>query len=736
MTRRRLTLALPALCAAEITVAVAPVHASHGELAEKPISEIQVHAQKRDQMLKDAPVSISVAGRETLDDWTISSLENLQQAVPNLKTYAQFAYNNTLSLRGVGTFSRNIGFDERVGLYQDGIYLGPSYGLNQNLLDVEQVEVLRGPQGTFFGRNAIAGAVTLISAKPGDTFEAHALARMGNHGSRTVQAHVAGPLSDGWAISLAGGMDRRDGLTRNLHDDTLLGNRDRTNIRAQLLYRADPGFEAHLSLDRNHLNERMLIGDPNSDSFSIAADASAPAPFEVAFNDRPTQSVETRGAGLTLGWTFGSGLAVTSLSGLRATDANQLNDTDYSPADIMRVDYAEEYRHFSQELRLTSPNDRSMRFVLGFTFLDQTGKTDRHAIAGSDALAIGIQPGEDMINIGSVETKAWGIYGNLDVDVSEKIVLSAGLRWSRDKKEVDWTVDTTSAPFFFLATGTLQDNRHDTDLSPTISLTYSPSETMTTFLRYGEGYKSGGYNLDYVSAAIFPDQLDFRKEKARSFEGGIKGSLMGGAIHYSATLFWVDYDDYQVNQFLDLGGGSTVILISNAAKVRTRGVELEWSQTVGSQLDLHASLALLDARYREFESGGAGGTDVSGNHLDAPDVETSLLGRYRNTVTDALVFYATASYSFANGFHTTPDNVRTQPLLGGGDVPFGYIDARHQVGLKAGFEGLDSGWRLGAFVQNALGHDGTISSLRDFFGTIVEARTVPRIYGVELQYSF
>ncbi|SDD22290.1 TonB-dependent receptor [Kordiimonas lacus] len=708
-----------------------------GVEAEGPVEEIIVHARKREQTLTDTPVSISVVGATTIEDWTLTSLEDLELAVPNLRTAAQFAYNNTVSLRGVGTYSRNIGFDERVGLYLDGIYLGPSYGLNQSLLDVAQVEVMRGPQGTFFGRNAIAGAVTLISAKPGPEVSGRALARYGRFDTRTFEGSLNIPLSDTLFASLSGSLHKRDGLTTNLFDGSKIDNRNRNSLRAQMLYRPSDRFEAHLSLDRNEIDEAMLVGDPNSDTFGIFPDTVAPAPFEVDFNVAPTQKVITKGAGLSMTWTFEGGMELKSLTGLRSTDAAHHYDTDYTSIDILYVDYAEDYGHFSQELRLTSPDDGNrLGYVLGVTYLDQKGETDRHAIGGAAAFILGAAEGADMTSIGRVDTEAWGLYASFDYRLSDALTLSAGLRWSRDEKSVDWSVDTTGAPAFQLATGTLKDSRHDTDVSPTFSLSYAPTDAITAFLRYGEGFKSGGYNLDYVSAAIFPDQLEFEKESARSYEAGIKGSLWDGMAWFSATAFWVDYRNFQVNQFLDQGGGSTIIVISNAAKVRTKGLELELTARPTDGLSLTTSLALLDAKYRQFVDGGVGATDVSGNKLEAPDVEASIALAYERPISDSLMGFINLNASFADSYFVTPDNITEQPLLGGGSVPFGQISSRSQLNAKLGVGSPADGWTAAFWLQNGFGDGGTAASLRDFFGTIVEAQTVPRSYGVELTYEF
>lgn len=713
-----------------LSLLLAPLCAATGD-----IEEILVHAQKRESLLTDTPVSISVIGQNAIDDWALVSFEDLQLTVPNLKTFSQFAYNNAVSLRGVGTFSRNIGFDERVGIYLDGIYLGPSYGLNQSLLDVAQVEVLRGPQGTFFGRNSIAGAVTLVSAKPQAEPSAKAFFRAGNLGTVTTEGLVSVPLGDTLAASVSAGLHKRDGLTTNIFNGETLDNRDRNNVRLQFLFTPSDRFEAHLSLDRNELDERLLIGEPGSDTFGIFPDSAAPNPFEVDFNTPSTQKVVTKGAGLSLTWHFTNGMQLQSLTGIRSTDAAQVNDTDYVRADILRVEYAEDYHHWSEELRLESPDTSRLQYVFGVTYLDQRGETDRHAIGGTDGLAIGVAEGADMTSIGYVDTHAWGLYGNLDYMFSEKATLSLGLRYSHDDKEVDWMVDTSGAPFFFLATGTLEDRRHDTDFSPTASLTYKLSDKITAFARYGEGYKSGGYNLDYVSAAIFPDQLEFEKETARSYEAGIKGNLGRKDVWFSATFFWVDYKNFQVNQFLEFDGGSTAIVIANAAKVRTKGMELEWRANPMDGLHISGAFALLDAGYRQFTDGGVGGSDVSGNELDAPEVEASISIDYRRPVTDHLTGFVTTGFAIADGYYVTPDNVKEQILLGGDMVPFGYVSPRNQLNLKVGLEHTN-GWRVAFWSKNAFNDKGTASSLRDFFGTIVEAQIIPRTYGIELAYNF
>ncbi|MAM71035.1 MAG: hypothetical protein CMP91_07845 [Gammaproteobacteria bacterium] len=700
------------------------------------LQEIVVHAQNREQNLSEAPLSISVVGENEIDRWNFSSMEELQQLVPNLKIFSQFAYNNTLALRGVGTYSRNIGFDERVGIYIDGIYLGPAYGLSQNLLDLAQVEVLRGPQATFFGRNNIAGAVQLISSDPDSEFGGKVLLRAGNLGTRILQGRLSIPLAPDLLSSISLGQQSRDGTTTNLFTGQQLDNRDRNSMRLKLAYTPGSNFSADLSIDRNEIDESMLIGDPLSDTFGVMADSAAPAPFQVAFNTTPTQRVTTQGAGIILQWELSDNSSFQSLTGLRETEAATHNDTDYSSADILHIIYNEDYRHLTQEFRFSATVSENISYLVGLNYLNQRGETNRHALAGSDAALLGLSAGGDIWNAGLVDTQTWGVYGNLDFRIMNSLSVSAGLRWSIEEKQADWIIDSTAAPLFGLATGAFRDSRRDSDVSPTISISHDILNNAMLFVRYAEGFKSGGYNLDYVSSAIFPGNLEFDKESAQSIEAGIKGSMLNDRAWVSLTGYHVEYRDFQVNQFRDQGDGTTVILISNAAEVETRGLELSMDLNLTDNLVVSGNMAYLDARYSRFMEGGVGGTDVSGNRLDAPKIQANFSFDYEKSLSNSLLGFLQANFSYSEGYYVTPDNINTQPLLGGGSVPYGYIASSETASLKLGVQDRQESWRLALWVQNLFDESGVNSRIRDFFGTVLETRTAPRTYGIEATFQF
>jgi iron complex outermembrane receptor protein len=723
-------------CARRVLLCLTCVTASLRAIAQdETIQEIVVHGQQGATRVSEFPVSVSTVGMRQIERWTLTSLEDLEQLVPNLNIQSQFAYNNVVSIRGVGAFSRNIGFDERVGLYLDGIYLGPNYGLNQNLLDLEQAEIFRGPQGTLFGRNSIAGAVQLISTRPAAEAGGELTLRAGTRGTRVAQGRFSVPLSPELAFSVSAGQHRRDGLTFNRFTGNTLDNKHRTNARAQLLYTPTDTFEARLTFDDNRLDEDMLLGDPVSDTFGTAPDTAAPGPFRVDFNISPVQSVTTRGAGLVLDWTLQNGATLQSWTGLRETGATVRNDLDYSRLDILHVDYAEDYDHVTQELRYTATVNDDLQYLFGLHYLDQSGATDRHVIAGTSGGLLGMTNRSDLWNAGVVDTRSASVYGSIET-LFAGYEVSLGLRWSRERKDADWQLHTLAATHFGLGHGAFQRGREDTDLTPTLSLGRAINDDVRWFARYAEGFKSGGYNLDYVSATIFPNGLEFKKESARSYEAGIKGSFSRSSASFSATAFRVDYHDFQVNQFRDLGGGNTIILITNAAQVRTQGLELELASALSPNLSFTGSLALLDARYLRFVDGGIGGSDASGKRLDAPKFAAAVSLAYERPLANGVTGFIDANVSYNGDYYITADNISRQQLQGGGSVPYGRVSEQEAFGLRLGLTDRAETWRVVLWAQNLGDEDGVTSGLRDFFGTIVETRREPRTAGIELAYRF
>ena len=261
---------------------------------------------------------------------------------------------------------------------------------------------------------------------------------------------------------------------------------------------------------------------------------------------------------------------------------------------------------------------------------------------------------------------------------------------------------------------------------------------MVAYLRYAQGSKSGGYNLDYINANQL-NALTFEPEKSTNIEFGIKGYTGDNSLRYSLAIFDTKYDDYQQSQFIEVsngeGGSTTIIAISNAAEASTRGLEAELSGDISDNLSFSASIGLLDAEFEYFPNGGTtGDPDVTGNRLPlAAEKQASIALDYVDSFS-AGEWFAHIDMAYSSDMYTTNNNVMEQPLATGGTVPFGYLPARTTVNARVGVN-LEN-WDLSIWARNLLDRDEVVFSRREFFGGINQGWNAPRTVGVEATYRF
>jgi len=334
--------------------------------------------------------------------------------------------------------------------------------------------------------------------------------------------------------------------------------------------------------------------------------------------------------------------------------------------------------------------------------------------------------------------------------LTDRLTLGFGARWSTEDKEVDWLLDGRNSGIFAIgSTGAdptnpspLINDRTDDFLAPAVSLSYALSDQSNVYARYSAGYKSGGFNLDYINAVeLAANQgLEFDKETVDSYELGLKGNYFDGRLSMNLAAFVANYDDYQVNQFVDLGGGRTSIRINNAAKVETSGVEAETRWRVTEDFTLLASLGLLDAEFDSFPGGGTAGADASGNKLvNAPDTSYSLGAIYFHEIPalqSTLLLRGDVTYS--GEFYTTADNATETPYNSAfpGTIPYGELPERTEVNARVGLMSDNETWEAYLWGRNLTDETDPQDELRDFFGTISKLPGMPRAYGAEFVWNF
>lgn len=717
------------------------------DTTEEKIEQITVTAQKRSQRIIDVPVSVAAMTGESIETAGIQQLSELGDYIPNVNINSGDSLESSVQIRGVGADSRNIGFDTRVGVYIDGIYMGQSPAINQDLVDLERVEVLRGPQGALFGKNTVAGAVNLISKKPTDEFEGQLKARIGNFNALQLSGKVNIPLTDNAFLNLSASNIKRDGYVKNITTGEDLNDRDSQAYRAQLLVEASDNLNVLATFDAQSVDQNPAFGEALSDPFSAVL-LKPKANNEVNNNHSPTDVRDVWGISLDIDYTFDNDLTLRSISSYRDTDSDFSFDIDYSPLSLLRADYQDKYEQTTQEFQLISPTQDKFDYLIGLYYYKQKSETQRNAIVGDDItdymtailgpLPPEYYPSEQVINEGAVDTESYAIFANFNYDITEQLHLGFGFRYSEETKEVDWNLDGSTSGLFAIGVGQVEDSRTDKDFSPSFSLNYDFNDNLVGYFRYAEGYKSGGYNLDYVTQADLAVGIEFDKETVASYEVGLKGLVLNGQLQFAFAVFDTNYDDYQVNQFIDLGDGFTSISIRNAAEVSTSGAELELTTQATESLSISASLGVLDAKFDSFVGGGAGGSDASGNKIPrAAEFQGALALDYFYTINDNLELMAHAGYTYTGGSFTTVDNLRQVTTPGDNQtIDWGYMPSNGLLDMRITLGDSNDIWSVALWARNALDKDYDAGTSRDFLGTLTALRGEPRMYGLEVKYNF
>jgi len=746
--------------------------------------EIIVTATKRAEKLTEVPIAISVFGADDIDQTGVRELKEISEYIPNVEISQHNDFRAVVTIRGVGSNSRNIGFDSRVGVYVDGVYMGQSPSLNQELLDLERVEVLRGPQGMLFGKNTVAGAISLVTKKPNtDEFYGQVGADIGNLNYRSFKGMINAPISEKAALKLAVSKTDRDGYIDNTITGSKLDEKDVLAGRMQFRVRPNENIDLNLAADFLTSDGLILVGEPDTDFLGLGPVALSPEPRAAALHFDPTENRDVWGVSFDAQFDLDSDFTIKSISAYRDTEAAYRNTTDYAPVPIVFIEYGDNFDQFSQEFQLISPGDKKLTYMAGAYYYRQTGETSRDVILGSQfeetfitvavapsvAPLLGLDPnnltpaqlrlissivgfgpeGSKITNSGVVDTESIAGYINGSYDITDQLVLGAGVRYTAEDKHANWLLDGRNSGVFAIGTtGTvpgqlapLINDRSDDFVSVAASLSYNMSDAANFYAKFSTGFKSGGFNLDYINANELAANsgLEFDKETVKSYELGYKGSLMEGKFKINMAAFLADYEDYQVNQFVDLGGGRTSIRITNAAQVRTKGVEAEVSFQATDNLFLQGSLGLLDAKFDSFPGGGTAGADATGKKLpNAPDLTASASAQYTYPMPDwGGQLFVRADVTHRDGIFTSIDNIKETPFRAApGTVPFGYLEALTMVNGRIGYESEEGGYGLYVWGHNLNNADVFIDDFRDFFGTIVHHPNQPRTFGFEVVKDF
>lgn len=679
--------------------------------------DIVVTARRRSESLQDVPLSVTAFGQAELESQGVTSLRDMAHIMPGVQFTERGSLSTQLTIRGVGGDSRNIGIEAGVGMYVDGVYVPRTSGYNSDLAEIAQIEVLRGPQGTLFGKNTIGGVINITTKAPSDTFEGSAYASYGNYDALRTQASISGPLADNLSARLTVATFDRDGYIHNIFDGQDVNDENRRGARLQLLYKAGDSLDITLNADITRDRRTTLQSQ-------MASPAGAAAPYYTgrrfeANTDQPNRDKRDMwGTSLTANYRLPGGLVLSSISAYRKIDVTVSSDIDQLPVNLFNSNPLTDFVQMaSQELRLTSPGDGPLRYVGGLYYYHQRGTAVRNIFIGG-SLANG------AINRAKAITDSYAAYLNADYDLLDTLTLTGGIRYTYEKKTGDYL--QIRGPLLSYDFDDLR--RSDKNVSWTGSLTYKPSSAFTAYATVSKGFKSGGFNLDTISAPnLIPDDLVFGPEAVVNYEIGIKGQAFDRMLRFSLAAFQMDYSDKQVAQIVATAASPVPsIQVTNAGKAKIRGIELETTLRPMKGLSLSANAAYLDAKYTRFDYSAPGAAvtiSYAGNRIEfTPDWTLGAQGEYRFGI------------GSGEGFVTGAVNYNGETYLQPEALPKYREPGYALVDARIGYE-TANGVTIALWGKN-LTQKAYRTYARVFGGLDQLVYGEPRTYGVEVRYRF
>lgn len=665
----RTTLLGSAICAL-LAAAQASGQAQRQPAAATPdeglqIAEVIVTARRRAESLQDVPVSVSALDANRIVELQAENIAGLQNAVPNLHIDRGDGANTVIFIRGIGQNDSLAFADAGVGVYVDDVFVARSQAAFLDLFDVERVEVLRGPQGTLYGRNTIGGAVKFVSAEPPEQLGLYVEAGGGNFGYQALKARLGGPLSDDLRGKIAVAAIQRDGYATNTLDGADDGDTKSLAWRGTLAYTPTDSTRISLSVDgkrdrpdtsRSPVRETSVTGfaDPVGAPFSPTTFPAATDPYRVDVNANDMSDLSAWGVTLKAGVDLSDAWSIESITSYRDMDFDLALDTDGTPLPILDILVLQDADQFSQELRATYDAHAGFTAVAGVYYfhdddLTFSGVDDGSlSVFGFPVTLFGLAT--SSLADTHQKTESMAAFADASYDLASRLTLSAGVRYTYEEKEsrrrfenfFDPAISVIeNTPPFLSGAGVpgtpISGKAHFDAVTPRLSLSYRATDDAMLYASASRGFKSGGF--DGRGTTNFGFQA-FDPETVWGYEVGLKSTWVDGRVVANAALFYNDYQDLQVTSFgADPVSGTFVSLFSNAAKARTQGAELELTARATAGLTLNAAVGYLDAKYEEFNTlvGGLP-ADVSDRELvNAPEWSGSLGITYEHQFSPSLL---------------------------------------------------------------------------------------------------
>jgi iron complex outermembrane receptor protein len=697
-----------------------------GEDAAKAttLDAITVSARKREETLQEVPVAVSAFTADLLDKLDVQDIGDLDAQVPNLTVYSARGSSSTLTayIRGVGQSDPLWGVDPGVGLYLDDVYVARPQGALLDVFDVERIEVLRGPQGSLYGKNTIGGAIKYVSSPLEEDFYGRGSLTVGSYNQLDAKASLNLPLGGGWASRIALASLSRDGYGENLRTGQEVSDKEILAARATLGYLGSPDFSARISID--WMDDQSGVRGAQM----LAPNRFAPTvlPLDDRYNVRNgmpnVNDTSMQGASATFSWNIGDAWVLKSVTAYRESDTETNIDFDTLPNTIADVKafYADEQT--SQEFQLNYDAGGALRGVAGLYWF--TGEAGGQVLNNFFGLSFGDTQGV-------VETDSIALYGEFTWDFAEKWALTLGGRYTDEEKTADvYNIGYTDASFTRpsgVVAADFEDSVSFENFSPKISLDYQLSDQVLLYGVASRGFKSGGFNIRAQATAVPRSRLPFDDETVTTVEIGAKNAFADNRLFLNLAYFHSDYKDIQLSVFTAVPGSNPPTFFgdfANAGAGTVQGLELEYQALLSDRLTLQGNVAWLDAEYDEFITNGVNVAD-SQKFTNAPEFSTAFSALHTVPLAAGASFTSRFSYSYQSEVYPTTDLSEV-------------IKQDGYALLSAGFIWQTAGaWRFALEGSNLTDKEyrttgyniGALGILTGFYGA-------PRTYSLTATYDF
>ncbi|MCW2100530.1 TonB-dependent receptor plug domain-containing protein [Pseudomonas helleri] len=734
---------------------------------DSQLKTVTVTARRREESAQNVPTPMSVISGQTLETQRVYRIQDLQQLVPSVNVAYMHARQSSVSIRGLGNNPASDGLEGSVGLYIDNVYLGRPGMAVFDLMDIEQLDVLRGPQGTLFGKNTTAGVINITTRAPTFTPERSIETSVGEDGYFQTKGTISGPLTDELAGRFSAYRTRSDGDIKNEFDGHKLNGGAREGFRGQLLYKPSETFNLRWIGDYNEEDSsagtRTLFstgptinGVNRYETRAAAAGATLVdgSHRKVNLDNQQSVTVFQGGTSLEANWTLPSDYTLTSITSYRWWDFTPRNDDGLDVPAAYNAGVSVNDKQWSQEFRIASPTGGFFDYVAGAYYFGSDLDNKSFTYYGPKAdiwngTATGALADVNTVGNGHISTNSFALFAQGTWHLTPQLDFTAGLRGTYEEKSA-WV--TRNAPVGGAAvtgaaaaarqarvgaydSGDL--NQYSTSPSGLLNLTYHFNDNVLGYTSLSHGEKSGGVNLTVGSAPTAgADSLLIGAERANNAELGVKSTLWDRRLQLNANLFWTQVNGYQTTAYDD---STRAQYLTNAGSVRSRGVEFESTLIPVRGLTLNLNGSFNDVRYLSYkdapcppevslQAGAPASCDLSGHQVvGASKWIGNANGEYKWNLNNGLEEYVTASYAFrSKAVGTVEDSAYAQ-------IP-SYAVVNLSTGLRGDFH--QGQWDVSLWLKNAFD--------KTYYTTLWSAANggyegllgTPRTLGVTGRYDF